>query len=429
MNAALNVFQRLFQTWEAVHPYNAAQVVRWRGQLSPARAAEGWEDALDAMGLGRVRVEKRKVFHESLNGELKRYPIRVLPDGADFQDFLSDELNRRFTDPDEPPFRAFIKPAGDSTWMGIVYRHWVADSVSIRLVLREWCERAYGVADESNGALHLAAPAYWELFGSRTGKVHVEHTLLDLWRAHQRFRSVLKVHSWGQEDYPVRVMLRDAPHGLIDSVRAYAKKQEITVGDVLLAALVDAAASFIPVQHRPTRRDLAVGNVVDLRPYASRDLSDTFGLYLGFTYLILRPADLKDWNRLLRTVHRQGLVLRPKVAQASTIWSGTAMAVQKVMQPGRVYHFYRKELPIAAGLSNVNLAGTWAANRHPEQVLDYLRISPTGPMIPAVLSTTTLGNHLQLGFTYRQALLNEPQAGKMMQRFIDRLADASQFAR
>src|SRR5690348_2861816 len=100
MSAALNVFQRLFQTWEAVHPYNAAQVVRWRGLVSPARAAEAWEDAMDALGLGRVRVQGRKVLHESLNGELKRYPIRVLPPGADFQQYLSDELNRQFSDPD-----------------------------------------------------------------------------------------------------------------------------------------------------------------------------------------------------------------------------------------------------------------------------------------------------------------------------------------
>jgi hypothetical protein len=77
----------------------------------------------------------------------------------------------------------------------------------------------------------------------------------------------------------------------------------------------------------------------------------------------------------------------------------------------------------------VNLAGTWAAQRHPDAVLDYLRISPTGPMIPAVLSTTTLGDRLQLGFTYRQALLSEPQAGQMLKRFIDRLSEASSFSR
>src|SRR5262249_45439385 len=63
MSAALNVFQRLFQSWEAVHPYNAAQVVRWTGDTAPGRAAEVWGEVLESMGLGRVRVEARKVFH------------------------------------------------------------------------------------------------------------------------------------------------------------------------------------------------------------------------------------------------------------------------------------------------------------------------------------------------------------------------------
>lgn len=427
MSAALNVFQRLFQTWESVHPYNAAQIVRWRGSVSAQQAMDAWENALDCMGLGRVRVEGRQVVHESLNGELKRYPVRALAPTTDFQEYLSSELNRPFSEPGEPPFRPFLLPAGDSTWLGIVYRHWVADSVSIRLVLREWCEQIEGRGGAS--AIRLQTPAYWDLFGSRCGKVHVEHTLLDLWRAHQRFRSVLKVQSWGEEDYPVRVMLREAPHGLIDAVRAYAKRESVSVGDVFLAALVDAAASYIPMQHRPTRRDLAVGNVVDLRPYATRDLSRTFGLYLGFSYLIFRPAELSDWRRLLRAVHEQGQGRRPKVAQASTLWSGTAMMVQRMMQPKRVYHFYRKEMPLAAGLSNVNLAGTWAADRYPDSVVDYLRISPTGPMTPTVLSTTTLGDRLQLGFTYRQALLTEPNAAGMLQHFLNRLSDASGFPR
>src|SRR5882724_5026901 len=151
MNASLNVFQRLFQSWDAVYPYNAIQVVRWRGQISPAAASQAWGGALDAMGLGRVHVEGKQVRHESLNGELKRYPLRALPVGTDLQSYLGDELNRPFADPAEPPFRPFILPDADSTWLGVVYRHWVADSVSVRMMVREWCERLVEGSPFCNG--------------------------------------------------------------------------------------------------------------------------------------------------------------------------------------------------------------------------------------------------------------------------------------
>jgi hypothetical protein len=377
--------------------------------------------------LGRVRVEGRRVHHESLNGELKRYPVRVLPAGADLREYLSGELNRPFPDPIEPPFRPFLSAEDGCTQLGVVYRHWVADSVSIRLVLREWCRQLADAGPHGRPAVQRSTPAYWDLFGSRCGSIHVEQTLLDLWRAHQRFRTCLKVQSTNSHDYAVKVTLRAAPNGLIGAVKTYAKKQGVTVGDVMMAALVDAAASHIPMQHRPRRRDVAVGNVVDLRPFTNRDLSDTFGLYLGFTHLVFRPADVSDWSRLLRRVHEQSTSRRPTVAQASTVWSAAALGVQRLMRPERLYHFYRKEMPMAAGLSNVNLAGTWADAMHPELIEDYVRISPTGPTAPAVLSTTTLGDRLQLGFTYRQALLTPARADDMLRHFIDRLADASSF--
>ena len=36
--------------------------------------------------------------------------------------------------------------------------------------------------------------------------------------------------------------------------------------------------------------------------------------------------------------------------------------------------------------------GSWFADRHPFPVLDYVRVSPTGPMIPLAMNVTTLGD-------------------------------------
>ncbi len=74
-----------------------------------------------------------------------------------------------------------------------------------------------------------------------------------------------------------------------------------------------------------------------------------------------------------------------------------------------------------AGVSNVNLNHTWAAH-HPELVVRYRRISPTGPLAPVVFSVTTLGDDLQLSLTYRGALLTRDQAQELADAFLVELA-------
>ncbi len=98
-----------------------------------------------------------------------------------------------------------------------------------------------------------------------------------------------------------------------------------------------------------------------------------------------------------------------------------ALAIQRLVRPESMYRFYRKEIPLAAGLSNVNLNGCWANKPKLARVSGYLRISPTGPMAPVVLSVTTLGTTLQLALTYRAKLLSEPQARQMLNSVVERL--------
>ena len=98
-----------------------------------------------------------------------------------------------------------------------------------------------------------------------------------------------------------------------------------------------------------------------------------------------------------------------------------ALAMQRVVRPESMYRFYRKEIPLAAGLSNVNLNGCWSGKSHLAPVSGYVRISPTGPMAPVVLSVTTLGTKFHLALTYRAQLLSEPQAQQMLASIVERL--------
>src|SRR6476661_253806 len=139
----LNVFQRLVRTWETVHPYNAAQVLTVDSVVGPQTAQSAWESALAALGLGRVRIDGSALRHEVLNGESSQYPVKILPSTTDLAAYLTAELNRPFDDPDEPPYRPFMINANGSSRLGVIYRHWVADSVSIRRVMQAWCEHIF----------------------------------------------------------------------------------------------------------------------------------------------------------------------------------------------------------------------------------------------------------------------------------------------
>lgn len=202
--------------------------------------------------------------------------------------------------------------------------------------------------------------------------------------------------------------------------------QGLKVNDVFLAAIAEACDRYVPSQRRENRPNLAVATIVDLRPHAEADLSETFGLYLGFTEVVCRPPELRSFPRLVRSVAAQNAVHRRKgIPQESLGWLMAAVAARRFVPTDKIYHFYRKETPLAGGVSNVNLNGTWAADYHPGPLLDYIRVSPTGPMVPVVFTVTTLGEQLHVSMTYRPALLTESQASDMARHFLTRLEETA----
>jgi hypothetical protein len=425
-DSGLNVFQRLTRRWDKIHPYNAAQVLRIKGRLDLSRATETWGDALRTLGLGRIEVFTGHRFrHEAINGELARFPVRGLDPHSVLDAHLSAELNRRFDDPDEPPFRPFLLQGADEFYFGVIYQHWIADSVSIRAVLREWFTRLFDPGAARARPLRQPQVGYWNLFAS-DNRWRLDEAFMNGFRLHMRHRRARKVHTVGRGDYPVRVSFHRTPEGLIGGLRSYARNQGVKVQDVLLAALAQVCDQHVPAQARKNRPDLAVGSILDLRRHARVDLSNTFGLFLGFTNVVCRRQHLDDWTGLLRSVAAQNRNHKQHgPAQSSLMWMLGAMTVDRFVPDRELYHFYRKELPMLGGLSNVNLNDTWAARYHPDPLREYLRISPTGPMVPLVFSTTTLGEHFSFALTCRDSLLPPAIASELAEAFVTRLQDVS----
>jgi len=399
-----NVLQKLFRSWETVHPYNAAQVVKVCGAPAQANVAGAWNAALAALQLGPAGINCETLLTPSLS----------------LDEHLSAELNRPFADDvDAWPFRPFLLRDGDNSWIGLTYRHCVADSVSIRIVLREWLGRLAGASPAARGPVTHVDESYWKLFAARDGRVRLDQTISTFIRGHQRLRSAQKPVTSGDQDYPVRVALGEAPAGLIDALRRDCRLREARVSDVMLASLLNSARRHVPLQLRHNRRDVAVGCIVNLRPFARRDLADAFGLYLGFTSIVCSPKDFSSRSKLLQKVRRQtAMQRRHGIAPACTVWVNAGLTLGRFMPKPRLYHFYRKSMPLAAGLSSVRIR---VGDSLGPEVLDYVRISPTGPIAPAVLSTTEMNGRLSLALTYRPSVLSEQSARAMLDDFVDAL--------
>ena len=92
---------------------------------------------------------------------------------------------------------------------------------------------------------------------------------------------------------------------------------------------------------------------------------------------------------------------------------------------------FQKNVPTVAGISNVNMTGSWAdaATEDEEslagkgaRVLDYVRVSPTGPLLPLVFTLTTIGQRLSLCVTYRKTAFTREQAEEIVAEFTSELA-------
>src|SRR4051812_43447298 len=419
----LNLFQRLVLQWDKLHPYNAAQILKVAGPADADALVAAWQATLNGLGLGRVHVtDGRSLQHQALNGQLQRYPVHRLAPGSSLTAFISEQLNRPFAAPHEPPFRPFIVDEGDHHYAGIVYHHWVADSVSIRMLLREWFLRLHRPELARQKPFEHPHGGYWSIFGPGRANWGLTDGVLSSVRWSSPNRRVARIEHPGYTDFDCRFALHEVGSGLVAPLLAYARANGATLNDLFLALVFEVCHRFVPLRRTPRRTDLALGTIVDLRPYARKDLSDTFGLFLGFTSTLCRPDDLCDFPRLLRTTAAQSrLHKHTGVPLSSPVRMLAGLAVSRLLPPDKVVEFYRKRVPLAGGISNVNLNRTWAADFHPTPLLDYIRASPTGPLMPLAFTPTPPGDHPHLGPAYRPALTPPDRACQMAQHFTHRL--------
>jgi len=416
----LNIFQTLQRHWDELHPYNAGQILQLKGTGDPSRLTEAFHQTLHDLKLGQVSVAGRLFVHEASN----RPPVVREILGTTLEDFVSEEMNTPFHREHGCPFRPFVLNNSGSHHLGIIYHHWIADSASIRLLMREWFARIYQLTPRSRKPFPSPAGGYWRHFGPAAAKWNLlTHVFRGVsWQS--RMKRVCRIEAPGFHDFKIRFSMHALPDGLIQRVRLRAHGYGATVNDVFLAEIATVCRRHVPVHENRKRRELALGSIVDLRGQSTHTLEGAFGLFLGFSNIVLRRDVLNDPSRLLDAIALQSRAEKQSHAAEASILRMLAGVIGLRMLKGdrrRIIDFYRKRIPLAAGISNVNLNSDWPAVYHPDPLERYIRISPTGPMMPLVFTPTTLGSTCHFGLTVREALIPPTHEDHIASDFLEAL--------
>jgi hypothetical protein len=424
----LNVFQRLIQQWDSIHPYNAAQVMLLPGPSDPAKADAAWRQTISDLQIGAIPVRvHRHLDAAPLPAASDVPPIIETPDPAcwSLESHLSAELNRPFDASGEAPFRPFVlpRPSADGFYAGIVYQHRMADSVSIRTVLREWFYRMFQPGRARRSPLRVERGGYWSRFGPWRSSWPLIPTVFSTLAWATRLKKVRRLESKFYDRPNVRFALHRLPDGIVPTLHDYARSRGATLNDVFLAAIARVCERRVVGRLNDRRYNLALGTIVDLRGAAKpRIPDDEFGLFLGFTGVLLRPRDVGDWDTLLRSVARQNARNKQAhSAESSQLRMAGALVVGRLLGRDRLPAFYRKRFPLAAGISNVNLNRTWVGEHFGNEITDYFRVSPIGPIMPLVFTPSTVGETLNFGMTYRESVISEELAATIAREFSDQL--------
>lgn len=455
----LNAFQSLMRRWSKLHPYNAGQVMRISGPADRERWKQAAEAVIGELGLGRPRFSGG-VGRCSSEHTVSYVPVEevvIEQSERDLETFFNEELNRAFAAGDLPVRFCILPGSADahvshadgaeSHYLAAVYDHWIADSRAMRELMRRVYDRYVHGPDAPStlAPLTLQTPPFLRLFGRHVGKLKrlaaMRESLKNIWRHRHAYR----LNLFDPLDFKSRFLLRELPVGVIEEAHRFAKSRGASVNDLFIA-LIGQAMSRATAEERLqrskkplhfTRKAVGIGTIVDIRDSASEPLEQVFNLYLSSYTVILDNAQQRSTEDLMLAAAGETRRIKRSKGAVKGFW---ALVMARFWydvydSPRFRASLLHKTVPVVAGISNVNMTGGWAEakaaagqNGHTgagvgPRVLDYLRISPTGPLIPLVFTLTTIGGRLSLCVTYRTTAFGSRKINEIVTDFMRRLEE------
>jgi hypothetical protein len=407
----LNDFQKVMRQWAELAPYNCGQLMKISGAADLTRWGKAFAAALRPLDLTSA---------ESLLVELSNVPLDRK---------VAEELNRPFASGDLP-LRAYVVPGeNNSHWFGMMCDHWIADSRSLR-ALSQRVFAHYAATGAGLGPLSFANDGQ-----PSAGPLSHVRALLSSARNYLRHYRAHRMPLGDAADFTSDFIITRFPIGAIHSIRAFAKKHQATVNDVFIAAAAQVLGEFTAPQRelsrarfpRPRRDRVAIATAVDLRSAAESKRDDVFGLALGYFSVVIARPESRSLDELARAIAKETSVSKSKTRALQADWNLriARRMWDRLSHPRSKAQLFQKGMPLVAGISNVNLTGSWAdqnqAMGEGPRVLDYLRVSPVGPLLPMVFTVTTIGDRLSLCVTFRTTAFSRTDCERLATRFVERL--------
>ena len=423
MRGKLNLFQAMVLRWRDMHPYVAVHMVSVAHPLEPARLKESIAERLEAAGLARIALDRRRKRFEFRGGPAM-VNLAVLQGGEEpgvvGRAEIERQLNAAF--PDEgtfTPFRFFAIDAGAIFQLGLAYDHFIAGGDSIAVLL-EWLVDGYvpGTRQTAAGWAPRRYPrTYRRLFLSHLGDSLRGLVRLPSMIASCRRSSRAPCGSKGPATNGF-VSFRVCEGELAALLRT-AKDWRVTMNDLVLAMLLRSLAAVVPRQDDRRRSELGVASIVNLRGEFESDARDTFGLFLA-SLRVSHPVPAGiELKRLASDVHAEtDRVKREKLFLQTLVALGWSALAWRFLDPSQRRRFLAKHYPIWAGVTSLNIDSLWKERPASHPPLEYTRAVPTGPLAPIALAITTFRGAMQVGVSYRIADVSADLAARVAEGFL-----------
>ena len=350
-----------------------------------------WQSALRDMGLGRVHVDEEEggYSHEIWSGDPPAPLVSRHWGSVHLMEYLEAEINRPFLSPPVLPYRAFALQTSKGCYLGVVYQQWVADSVAVRLLMREWFVRVFQPTKARKKLIDLPRirTANGPELGYRPGAIYQAGKLLWDWR---KLEEQLRTFPAGAT--PSKVTLADVKVNLpdLDDLMMVTRAEGCTVNDLLIALL---AAAMEEELRSGDDGDiaLAIATSVDLRPHLPGASDETYGSLLEYLPIICKLPSANRLN-LAQEVARQTRALKdPEQIACQMALPRMLMWLAERRHGQSRTDLMQRHAKIAGSLANVSLNKSWPMLYYPGQLKRYVRVSPPNPVMPLAICTTNTG--------------------------------------